>query len=151
INDADEIAFLARPQGSANHNAYSLSSYGVMSPVLIAGAEVPGHGKITGVSSVFVNDRDRSLLVTATTDQTGGSRYGLYRVDDGRVTTMAAPGWKMPGGGTLKTVQYQFIRENRWPIMSVSAPNAAGDVAFLARLEDGSTAAYRAEAHGQIS
>jgi hypothetical protein len=151
INDAGEIAFLARPQGSANHNAYSITSYGVMCPVLTVDTEVPGHGKVTGVSSVFVNDRDRSMLVTATTDQTGGSRYGLYRVDDGGVTTIAAPGWKMPGGGTLKTVQYQFIRENRWPIMSVSAPNAAGDVAFLARLEDGSTAAYRAEAHGQIS
>jgi hypothetical protein len=150
INDAGVVAFLTQTHSSSRYSAY-MWEYGSIIPVMIAGTAIPGQGKVTGVSSVFLNNKNRSVLVTATTDRWGSSRQGVFSVLDGRVTTIAAPGWTMPGGGTLKTVQSAYTQEFSPPTIGVSGANAAGQHAFLATLEDGSTAVYRTEPGGYLS
>jgi len=58
----------------------------------------------------------------------------------------------MPGGGTLKTIQYAFPRdEDPLPIVSVGPANGSGQHAFLATLDDGSAAAYRIDLNGALT
>jgi hypothetical protein len=149
INDAGVIAFLSPTRASSRYSAY-MWEYGTIIPVMTTGTTIPGQGKVTGVSSAFVNNKNRTVLVTATTDR-WGSRLGVYKVLNGQITTVVAPGGYLPGGGTLRTVQYFQSQENRLPLVGVSSANAAGQHVFLATLQDGSTAVYRSDPGGSLS
>lgn len=150
IDDAGKIAFLTRSRTSFGYGAY-VWEYGTIDPVMLPGTAIPGAGKVIGVSSVSVNNQNRSMLVTATTDKWGGGRHGVYRVLNGQITTVAAPGWSMPGGGTLQTVLYQAKEEGGLPDVGIGGPNAAGQHAFVATLADGSNAVYQIDASGYLS
>jgi hypothetical protein len=151
IDDAGRIAFLARVQGTSGYNAY-VWDYGNIFPVLIHGTQVPGQGNINRIASVLLNNHDRSMLITATTDRRDRFGYGLYRVLDGRITPLVQPGQSMPGGGTLKTIQYAYARdEDPLPIVSVGPANGSGQHVFLATLDDGSAAAYGIDLAGGLT
>jgi hypothetical protein len=103
------------------------------------------------VGSVYLNNGDLGALITATTDQSDSNHWGLYRVAGGKITTVAAPGRTMPGGGIFKTIQYQSTEENSASLMAVSTANAVSQHVFLATLEDGTAGAYSVDSAGQVS
>lgn len=150
IDDRGRIAFLVRSRTSSRYSAYAWE-YGQIDSILAAGTKVPGGGKVTEVGGVSLNDRDYGALVTATTDKGDSNHWGLYRALGGKITTVAAPGSTMPGGGIFKTIQYLATEENSAPLMAVSSANAAGQHAFLATLADGTAGAYAVDAAGQLS
>jgi hypothetical protein len=150
INDAGAIAFLTRSHASSRYSAY-MWEYGTVIPLITAGTEIPGEGKVIEVSSVFVNNKSRNVFVTATTDRWGSGRHGIYNVLDGVIRTILAPGQTMPGGSALRTVQYAYTQEFSPPLMGVSNANAAGKHAFVATLEDGSTGVYQTDSRGSIA
>lgn len=159
INDAGVVAFLARRQSDAQNSAY-LWEQGTITPLVTVGTELPGGtissvtgGKITSVSSVFVNNKNRNAVVTAAVD--GSSRHGVYQVAAGKITPVAVPGQVMPGGGTLRTLQnvisLAYIPDNGTICLGCSTANQAGEHVLLATLDDNSTAAYRMNARGTLS
>jgi hypothetical protein len=150
INDHGRIAFLAQSRGTAGYSAYAWE-YGSLEQIMISGARLPSGARITGVSSVSLNNRDRSALVAATTDRAHSNQYGLYRALNGKIMPIVEPGMSMPGGGTLQTAQYTYPFEGSPPIMAMSEANATGQYAFLAALTDGSTGAYRLDPDGTLT
>ncbi len=150
IDDSGQIAFLARTKTSSRHSAYLWEFDGII-PIAIAGTGIPGAGRITDVGSVSLNNGDLGALITATTDQSDSNHWGLYRVAGGKITTVAAPGRPMPGGGTFKTIQYLTTEENSAPLMAVSTANLVSQHVFLATLEDGTAGAYSVDSAGQVT
>jgi hypothetical protein len=151
INDTGDIAFVTRRSTGGQHSAYRWQN-GATDALLLVGQKVEGGAKITDVASAFLNSHDGSGLIMATTDQGGGGRFGLYRVQNGQVRADVAPGMTMPGGGILRTVQaYYTYDEGGLPEVGVSAPNAAGQQVFQATLMDGTQAAYRLDPNGALT
>jgi hypothetical protein len=151
IDDNGRVAFTAHPDGVGRQNAY-LWDQGAVSPILTYGATAPNGGKFTSIRGAFLNSRNAWALVMAATDQAGSSAYGLYRVVNGQSAQVAAPGQTMPGGGTLRTVQYiPTSDESPVPYVGVSAANSLGEHVFLATLSDGTPAAYKIDANGGLS
>jgi hypothetical protein len=150
LDDSGRVAFVVQLEGIAGSSAY-VWEYGANIPALISGTALPSGARITNVSHAWLNGRDRSVLIAATTNRRQSSQYGLYRVFDGRITPVVEPGGVMPGGGTLQTVQWTAIAENAPPLMGVSEANAAGQYAFLATLSDGSAGAYRLDPDGTLT
>jgi hypothetical protein len=147
LNDAGAVAFLARRKGASQNSAFRWEG-GTTIPLLTTGSPAPGGGKITSVSSVFVNNKNRSVLLTAGVD--GSHRHGVYLIKDGSLIPAAVPGQAMPEGGQLATVQANLV----YPpdrCIGVSAANEAGQHVFLATLADKSTALYRVDADGSLS
>jgi hypothetical protein len=147
LNDAGVVAFLARRQGEPQNSAF-LWEGGNITPALPIGSPAPGGGKITSVSSVFVNNKNRSVLLTAGVD--GSHHHGVYLLKDGTLTPVAVPGQELPGGGKLQTVQAVYSGPAD-VCYGVSAANEAGQHVFLATLEDKSTAAYLVDTDGSLS
>jgi hypothetical protein len=152
INDAGAIAFLARRQGDTQNSAYVWQETAIL-PALTVGTEVPG-GKITSVSSAYVNNKNHNVIVTAAVG--GTTRHGVYRVANGTITPLAVPGQPMPGGGKWKTLQNVLSASAGYYsagtfCLGCSVPNEAGEHVLLATLEDNSTAAYRMTANGTLS
>jgi hypothetical protein len=139
ITDSGAVAFLVRRQGQGGASAY-LWEQGTLTPLLLAGTDVPGAGKIVDVSLAVANNKNRDVLVSARVS--GSVSEGLYRVADGKVFPVAVPGQEMPGGGKLKSTSGHNL---------VSQASQAGEHAFWATLEDGATAAYRVDAKGNLS
>lgn len=83
LADSGAVAFRAVRQGDSSSviGAY-LWEQGNLSPVALPGAELPGGAKIHRVTGVWVNSKNRSVLVTALAEGTT-SRYGLYRFAEG--------------------------------------------------------------------
>jgi hypothetical protein len=150
INDAGVIAFLVLPQGQGagmpgqgkGHFSGYVWEQGTVTPVAVIGMEAPGGGKITDVLRALANNKNRNVLVEA---RVSNGAAAVYRFAEGKLSPVAVPGQEMPGGGKLKTL---FSTGNPF---GVSDANAAGQHAFLAVLEDGSTAAYLMAVDGKLS
>jgi hypothetical protein len=150
INDVGLVAFPARGQKDNQNSAY-LWENGAITPVLTVGTDVPGVGKVHAVTSLMLNNKNRNVLVAATIEGTT-SRHGLYLVAGGQVTPVAVPGQDMPGGGKFKSIQHTISGAGGEQVsLGESAANGAGQYAFLATLEDNSTAAYQVDAYGKLS
>jgi hypothetical protein len=150
IDDAGRVAFLAHPDGSPTLSAY-LRESDTVTPILTAGARAADGSTITAIRGVFLNSTNSIALVMAATDLADSGRYGLFRVQNGQATGVALPGQTMPGGGKLKTVQYQpKSAEGNQPSVAVSAANSLGEHVFLATLEDGTRAVYKIDADGGL-
>jgi hypothetical protein len=154
LTDAGAIAFRALRSGASQYSAY-VWEQGTLRPLVLVGAEAPGGGKVTSVGDVFLNNRDRSALVSL---GIGGSRnHGLYRVVDGKLAPVVVPGQAMPDGGVFKRVLN--VRSPDGPSASaqlsgdreITVATETGEHAFLAELADGSTAAYRLALDGTLS
>jgi hypothetical protein len=150
IDDSGRIAFLVQLQGTSRYSAYVWESGG-NDQVMISNTYLRSGARITDVSGVWLNNRDRSALVTANTNRMHSNQYGLYRSLNGAITPIVEPGTAMPGGGTLQTVQYTSTEENTPPLMGVSQANAAGQYVFLAALTDGSTGAYQLDPDSTVT
>lgn len=82
----------------------------------------------------------------------GNGRHGLYRVAGGSITPVLTPGQSTPDGGTFRSLESTGSGPNGVPFSSgISAANAAGQHTFIARLEDGSTAAYTVDLDGKLT
>jgi hypothetical protein len=88
-----------------------------------------------------LNNQNRNVLLTGLVESAAGHVPCPYLLADGVLKPLALPGTPMPGGGTFLTLQDA----------GVSRASEAGQHAFLALLQDGSTAAYRVEPGGQLS
>src|SRR5262249_22652048 len=145
INDAGVVAMrvaVAEEGGPLKvkfEDAY-VWEQGTITPVATADLDVPGGGKIAGALGAWVNNKNRTLLLAVGLQ--GSDDYGLYRFADGQRTPLLLPGQEMPGGGKYKTLASED---------SVSFASEAGEHAFLARLDDGPTAAYLLGADGKLS
>lgn len=139
LNEAGTIAFLAQPQGKQVWSAY-LWEQGTITPVALAGADAPGGGKLGSVGGVWVNNKDRSVLLATWPQSSRGA--SLYRFAEGKLTSLVAPGQEMPGGGQFRNLS---IPDGAPSLYGVSPANQAGAHAFVARLSDGSRAAYLLE------
>jgi hypothetical protein len=139
INDAGDIAFLMKRNGDALEQPYTLRG-GALAPVPTSGIKVPGKFLI-GFDGVWVNNANRNVLLAAQLHSLAGHYVGLFLATETKTIPVAVPGQPMPGGGRLLSIQYH----------GVSAPNDAGQHAFLAYLEDGSTACYRMDANGSLT
>jgi hypothetical protein len=148
LDDAGRVAFLARRPADKQDSAY-VWEMGAISPVVTVGTAAPGGGKITAVSTVLLNNQDRSMLVAAGSG--GSARHGLYRAAAGQLTPVAVPGQEMPGGGRFSTLQNVFPFSEGLRSFAVSAANGLGQHVLLAVWEDGTTAAYLLDPKGKLS
>jgi hypothetical protein len=141
INDSSVIAFIVRRQGDPDDtwSAYRWQQ-GVISPVAVVGQTDPLGKRIVSVYGVWVNNNNSSILVAAGVGPVGEPMV-LYRFNEGRLVPVVVPGQPMPGGGQLLAVQD----------FGISYPNDLGQHAFLATLQDGTTAAYVLNLDGSLS
>jgi hypothetical protein len=153
LNDAGMIAFRAHRQGdpTLGFSGY-LWEQGTLTPVALVGMEGPGGGRITGVSGLWVNNKNRTVLLTAHLSS-APDQAGLYRFVDGRLVPVAVPGQEMPGGGKLRTVLETNGDDIGGPnaLSDVSPANEVGEHAFKGRLEGGSVALYQVDADGKLA
>jgi hypothetical protein len=145
IDDAGRVAFLATSQSGGRASAY-LWEQGTISPVAIIGADAPGGGQFESVTAARLNNKNRNVLVVARLQRKPD--YGLYLFAEGTLRSVAVRGQPMPGGGTFRTL---LARDEDAKAFELSEANALGHHAFVAVLEDGSTAAYRMEPDGTLS
>lgn len=150
INDAGLVAFLARQEGDRQG---PFSGYfweqGTITPLLRIDADAPGGGKLADVRGVWLNNKNRNVLVHARVqDSNGNPLNGLYLLANGKLTPVAVTGQEMPGGGKFQNIQVGL--GDGWPT-GVSFANDAGQHAFLAVLDDKTTAAYLMDAAGKLS
>jgi hypothetical protein len=138
ITDAGVGAFLV---GSS---AYQWEK-GNLTPLVTVGTAAPGGGKIAAVGTVLLNNQNPSALISARV--TTAARQSLYRVTGGTLRPIAVAGQPMPGGGTFKSIALGSLDI----IWTVSAATEAGQHAFVATLDDNSTAVYRLEADGTLA
>jgi hypothetical protein len=139
LRDDGTLALLIQRQGDARENPY-LWQQGAFTPVPVAGVRQIGK-LLIGFDGVWVNDRNRNVLLAAQLHALSGHYSGLYLIADGQTIPVAVPGQTMPGGGRMYSVQAH----------GVSVANAAGQHAFLASLDGGVTAAYLMQADGTLS
>jgi hypothetical protein len=147
LSDAGVVAFLAKRTDQSGLGAYQWEQ-GTITPLLTIDADTPGGGKITNVRGIWVNSKNRNVLLLAVITANNTLAQGLHLLAGGQLIPVAVPGQEMPGGGTLQNIQ--GAPDESWPT-GVSHANAAGQHAFLARLEDNSTAAYLMDADGKLS
>jgi hypothetical protein len=140
LDDAGRVAFVGGPADAPGDSAY-LWENGTLTPVAVPGMAAPEGGKIGDVWVARVNNQNRSVLVLAS--RSTGGRLGLYRFTDGKLTALVVPGQALPDGGKLSDI----VLGN----YGVSPANELGQHAFMAKLGDGSTAAYLLDPDGKLS
>jgi hypothetical protein len=138
LTDNGAVSFLGQRKGQSGHDAYRWEQ-GTLTPLLLAGTEVPGVGQIADVTIAVANNKNRDVLVSA---KVAGSGEGLYRVADGKVFPVAVPGQEIPGGGKLKTV---------FGGSQSSQSSQAGEHVFPVTLDDGTRAICQVDADGNLS
>jgi hypothetical protein len=150
LNDAGQMAFLATRPGQRQSSAY-LWDADTLGAVAEVGSEAPEGGRIASVSQIMLNNANRTAVVAMAVGDP--ARHGLYRYADRRLTPLVLPGREMPGGGRFRTLQGvdPSLGDDGQRTGAVSVATAAGEHAFLADLDDGSTAAYRLAADGTVS
>jgi hypothetical protein len=156
LNDSGVVAFIARPEMVSQAHPYWWEN-GQIAPLPVERLPLPERTVFVGMSGVWVNNRNRNTLLAPTLEtliatqgaerpaqitHAAGNHYSaLYLLADGAFVPVATSGQSMPGGGTFLTLQTD----------GVSPASETGEHAFLAWLEDGSTAAYRMAADGTVS
>jgi hypothetical protein len=137
LTDGGAAGFLARRQGTDREYPYVWEG-GALRPLPVTDPEPPAEMLFLGFGGIWLNNRDNTVLLSGHLHSAGGHHLALYRFAGDRLTPIVLPGQEMPGGGRLATVQEG----------GVSAANDLGQHAFLAILEDGTTACYLLEPDG---
>jgi hypothetical protein len=142
VNNSGQVGFVAVPQGLTwpRTSAY-VWEQGTLTRMAGIDQPAPGGGKIVGITDAWVNNKNRNVLVQAILNDVNNGPRALYLFASGKLTPVAVPGQKMPGGGKFETLSVMD---------SVSSPNEAGQHAFFAQLDSG-TGAYLMEADGKLS
>jgi hypothetical protein len=152
ITDSGILTFRVRRTGdpASGFSAYQWEN-GVVTPLLLVGAEAPGGGTVTQVNVQLLNNRNRSALM-ALRVSTAPAAVGLYRLLEGKLLALAVPGQEMPGGGKLASVLAEAPTSFGPSVgADVSRANEAGQHVFRARLEDGTRALYRLDVDGALT
>jgi hypothetical protein len=140
VDDAGRVAFVGLAQGSHLSAPY-LWEQGLLTALPVDGV-VPPRGLLSlGFDGVWVNNANRNVLATVFFHSISIHSAALYLLSGGAAIPVAIPGQEMPGGGRFRELLDH----------GVSEANEAGQHAFLARLQDGATAAYQMEADGTVS
>jgi hypothetical protein len=139
FNDAGVVAFLGAGANDPEYSAY-LWEKGAITPVAVLGQDAPEGGKIRDVRAAMVNNKNGSALVIASRQAEG--KLGLYRFAEGKLTALVVPGQTLTDGGVFSEIPLWYY--------GVSRANELGQHAFLAKLQDGSTAAYLLEPDGTV-
>jgi hypothetical protein len=141
LNDAGVVAFVVQRKGDplGAWSAYRWESSKI-TPLAVVGSALPDGHKVGAVLGVWVNNKNQNVLLNISVDALGGAA-ALYLASEGKLIPVAAAGQDMPGGGKLRHIQD----------FGISAANDAGQHAFLATLDDGSTAIYQMDADGMLS
>jgi hypothetical protein len=139
LNDAGVIAFGVAVKGETGASAY-LWEQGAIRPLATIGMDVPGGAKLFGLGQAWVNNPTHSVLLTGVLRRDGP--LVLYRLAEGRLTTLVERGQVMPDGGKVQDIVSPG---------GISEANDAGQHAFLVRLQGGGTAAYLLDADGKPS
>jgi hypothetical protein len=144
INDAGAVAFLVRLRPTGRPTGVYLWESGAITKLAGIPADVAGGEKFGAFRRAWVNNKDRHVLIIASLNQEDpdAGPFAFYRYADGKLAPVAVPDQEMPGGGKLQTV----LGEDT----AASFANDAGQHAFVAQLEDGTTAAYLLEPDNQI-
>jgi hypothetical protein len=143
INDAGVVSVSVQRSGDVGYSAFIWEN-GTLTPLAVAGTELPGGFKFDQIGRAWVNNKNRNVSMIGWT----GDKKGLYLFTNGKFQPVAAPGQEMPDGGKLQTI----YNTGTIPALNyVSSPNDAGQQAFVARLDDGSRAVYLADADGKLS
>lgn len=142
INDAGVVGFRGTQASNRVDNGY-VWEQGTITLVAAVGTDAPGGGKFAQIRCVRPNNTNRNLLVGARINDPKNGPECLYLFSDGKLTPVVIPGQEMPGGGKFQDVTNV---DNQ-----VTPPVDAGRRAFLAVLDDGSTAAYLMDADGTLS
>jgi hypothetical protein len=140
FNDAGLVTFLGAAANDNEDSAY-LWEKGTITPVAVLGMDAPEGGKIRDVRAAFLNNQNHSVLVLAARAAEGP--LGLYRFAEGKLTALAVRGQTLPDGAILSDI----------PLVNygVSNANELGQHAFLARLQDGTTAGYLLDPDGNLT
>lgn len=105
INDEGVIGVTVHRQGDPG---LQMSAYrweqGTLSPLVMVGADAPGGGKFDSVGGVWVNNKNRNVLIGASIRDGSKTFSALYLLSEGKLTPVVLPGQEMPGGGTFKTL-----------------------------------------------
>jgi hypothetical protein len=142
MNDAGVVGFRGTKLSNKLDSGYVWEN-GTLSLVAQVDSDAPGGGKLAQIRDVRPNNTNRSLLVGARIDDRKAGNECLYTFADGKLTPAVITGQEMPGGGTFKSVGNADDQ--------VTPPDDTGRRAFLAKLEDGATAAYLLDADGKLS
>jgi hypothetical protein len=140
LTDRGVIGLLAQPQGADRASPY-LWEQGTLRPLPVPDVQPPPGLVFFGFDRIWLNNRNRSVLLSGHLHGAGEQHISLYRFAAGRLEPIVVPGQEMPGGGRFATVQ----------ALGVSAANELGQHAFLATLADGATACYLLEPAGRLS
>jgi hypothetical protein len=143
LDDSGGIAFLALRKSDVAEGVYRWENGSITATGIVAGTAAPGGGTFVRIDGLWINPLDRSLLVAAALANDDAGLVGLYRFASGRLSAAAVPGQAMPDGATNAGPP-----SGDWQI---SPFNAAGQVAFVTQLADGSTAAYVMAADGNLT
>jgi hypothetical protein len=146
LDDAGRVAILTLRHGDKQLSAY-VWQQGTLVPALIVGTKTAA-GAVTSVSSALLDHQDNGMLVTAGID--GSPNQGIYRLLNGQLTPLVAPGQVMPDGSKFATIPTLVAGQEGqlWNPAAISDGDAAGNRAFVATREDGSAAAYLLHADG---
>jgi hypothetical protein len=142
LNDAGVVGVRIGRLGEKADNGY-VWEQGTLTPVVVAGAAAPGGGKIATVQSMWVNNKDRSVLVYGRLNDRKVGPEALYRLVDGKLIPVVISGQEMPGGGKFNALPHADT--------GMSVANDAGQYAFLATLDGNATGAYLMDADGTLS
>jgi hypothetical protein len=140
LTDVGVIGLLAQPQGADRASPY-LWEQGTLRPLPVPEVTPPPGLIFLGFDRIWLNNRNRSVLLSGHLHGAGEQHISLYRFAEGQLEPIVLPGQEMPGGGRFATVQ----------ALGVSAANELGQHAFLATLADGATACYLLEPDSRLS
>jgi hypothetical protein len=140
LDDTGRVACLVRPRNDDRSLPY-VWEHGALTPLPTSSVTAPPWTLLYGFIGIWLNNKNRNALLAAHLHSLAGHFYGIYLLTGDTPTPVAVLGQEMPGGGRFLTLQDQ----------GVSDANAAGQHAFLATLEDGTTAAYLMDAGGAVS
>jgi hypothetical protein len=151
LDDAGRVAMVVQPRGTYLSSLY-LWEQGSLSLIPPPSREAVGPRHLAAYTGVWLNNRNRNVLVAVYVHSLGGTSNSLFLLAGDKTIPIAASGQPMPGGHRFQTVQPQDPRSINISLATgVSAANAAGQHAFLALLEGGGTAAYLMDADGTVS
>jgi hypothetical protein len=131
VNDAGSVAFLSNVSGGSAAGGLFVASSSVEA-VAVAGQSVPGAGPITTIASL-PDLADDGVLAMSLAFGSGPVAGGVYLHDAGGFAPVALAGEIPPDAGGAAFASFGFLSRNE-----------AGEVAFVATLDDGRSGVFLA-------
>lgn len=131
VNALGQVAFRADvTKGADTWTGVYLFDSGKIKPLVTPATDAPGGGKFTQAIDPRLNDNGQIAFMGETA---AGLGVYLYEIASGQIKALATPGMTLPGGGKLDGAATSEC---------ALAINAAGAVAMLLKVDDGSMGVY---------